>query len=100
MSKETLEKWREKYLTHKEKIEYEKMEESTYRKKVVTIQNEIEKLIKKRDKAGYSILFPEKRTEKAIEIQQKIRELQNERLTLYRQIRRNRQKGEIENENK
>ena len=37
---------------------------------------------------------------KANQIQQKIRELQNERLALYRQIRRNRQKGEIENENK
>ena len=69
------------------------MEEATYRKKVVTIQNEIERLIKERDKAGYSIIKPEKRTEKAIEIQQKIRELQNERLTLYKQ------KGEMKNEN-
>lgn len=71
------------------------MDKLTYRKKAIEIQNEIERLTKERDKAGYSILFPEKRTEKAIEIQQKIMELQNERLTLYRQIRRNRQKGEI-----
>ena len=69
------------------------MEEATYRKKVVTIQNEIERLIKERDEAGYSIIKPEKRTKEGIKIQQKIRELQNERQELYQK-----QKGEIKNE--
>ncbi len=71
------------------------MEEATYRKKVVTIQNEIEKLIKERDKAGYSIIKPEKRTLEAIKIHEKIRALQKQKVELYQK-----QKGEIENENK
>ena len=71
------------------------MEEATYRKKVVTIQNEIEKLIKERDKAGYSIIKPEKRTKEGIKIHEKIRMLQNKKQELYQK-----QKGEIENENK
>ena len=95
MSQETLEKWREKYRAHKEKIEYEKMEESTYRKKVVILQNEIEKLIKLRDEAGYSIIKPENRTKEGIKIHEKIRMLQNKKQELYQK-----QKGEIENENK
>ena len=94
MSQETLEKWLEKYRAHKEKIEYEKMEESTYRKKVVTIQNEIERLIKERDKAGYSIIKPEKRTKEGIKIHEKIRMLQNKKQELYQK-----QKGEMKNEN-
>lgn len=94
MSQETLEKWLEKYRAQKEKTEYGKMEESTYRKKVVTIQNEIERLIKERDKAGYSIIKPEKRTKEGIKIQERIWDLQNKIQELYQK-----QKGEMKNEN-
>ena len=71
------------------------MEEATYRKKVVTIQNEIERLIKERDKAGYSIIKPENRTKEGIKIHEKIRMLQNKKQELHQK-----QKGGIENENK
>ena len=70
------------------------MEEATYRKKVVTIQNEIEKLIKLRDEAGYSIIKPENRTKEGIKIHEKIRALQKQKVELYQK-----QKGEMKNEN-
>ena len=70
------------------------MEEATYRKKVVTIQNEIERLIKELDKAGYSIIKPEKRTKEGIKIQERIWDLQNKIQELYQK-----QKGEMKNEN-
>ena len=70
------------------------MEEATYRKKVVTIQNEIERLIKECDKAGYSIIKPEKRTKEGIKIQERIWDLQNKIQELYQK-----QKGEMKNEN-
>ena len=70
------------------------MAEATYRKKVVTIQNEIEKLIKLRDEAGYSIIKPENRTKEGIKIHEKIRALQKQKVELYQK-----QKGDNKNEN-
>lgn len=66
------------------------MEKQTYRRTVLTIQKVIAELTKQRDRAGYSHLVPEKRTEKAIEIQNEIRKLQNKIQELYQK-----QKGEI-----